>query len=252
MKLLSVENDAKTKKGAQHGVLTGILYLAPHTLSGYQVCPKSTPGCRAACLFTAGRGVYDSVQQARLAKTKMFFEARELFMSYLADDIRLLELQAAKRGMRPAVRLNGTSDIAWEKIVVGEHRNLFEMYPNVSYYDYTKVYNRKAALRIRNYHLTFSLSEENEADARRALSVGFNVAVVMHLGKHEPKPATFWGYDVVDGDKHDARFLNRRGVIVALSAKGLAKQDTSGFVRRPADLVNAEDDPLRIKLLEAA
>lgn len=235
-KLLSVSVDAKTSKGEAKGVLTGILYLAPHTLSGHQVCPNATDGCILSCLYTAGQGVYANVQKSRLNRTRWFFEERDSFMAVLVDDIARLVRKAAKLGMMPAVRLNGTSDIAWEKmsvVVDGKgYRNVMEAFPGVAFYDYTKVLGRKLALSTPNYHLTFSLAESNDTLAVKALAEGYNVAVVMRVKRAEAKPATWGGYPVVDGDVDDIRFHDPKGGhIVALFPKGKASKDTSGFVR---------------------
>lgn len=235
-KLLSVSNDAKTVKGEKRGVLTGVLYLAPHTLSGYQVCPNATDGCIAACLYTAGQGVYANVQKSRLNRTRWFFEERATFMETLVADIQRLVRKADKEGMTPAVRLNGTSDIAWEKIAVVvdgvKYRNLMEAFPSIRYYDYTKVLGRKLALSLPNYHLTFSLAENNDAFALKALEEGYNVAVVMAAKRKEAKPDTWGGFPCVDGDEDDIRFNDPKGGhIVALFAKGKATRDKTGFVR---------------------
>jgi len=235
-KLLSVSADAKTKKGEKLGVLTGILYLAPHDISGYQVCPKSTAGCREACLFTAGRAVaFPQIIAARIRKTKAFMENRDWFMEMLVRNINSLVKQAAKFDMTPAVRLNGTSDIMWEKIpvmIMGiTHNNLMSAFPDVQFYDYTKVLGRRRALELSNYHLTFSLTENNDSDAVKAIHNGYSVAVVMDISKSAPKPATWKGFPVIDGDLSDVRFDDPPGHIVALSAKGKARKDTSGFVR---------------------
>lgn len=234
--LLAVSTDAKTTKGNKQGVLTGILYLAPHNLSGYQVCPKASPECRDACLYTAGRGVYNSVQTGRMNKTLWFFQERKTFMEKLVENIIALEKKAKKLKMIPAVRLNGTSDIAWEKIACEvngkKYRSVIEAFPNIQFYDYTKVLNRKLALSLPNYHLTFSLSEENDAEAVEALKQGYNVAVVLNLKKNDAKPATWGGYPVIDGDETDIRFRDAKGGhIVALTAKGQARKMGLGFVR---------------------
>lgn len=235
-KLLSVSTDAKTVKGEKKGVLTGVLYLAPHTLSGYQVCPNATEGCMAACLYTAGQGIYKNVQKSRLNRTRWFFEDRESFMAVLVNDIKRLVRKAKKYGMVPAVRLNGTSDIAWEKFKVTvdgvEYRNLMEVFPEITFYDYTKILGRKLALATPNYHLTFSLAENNDAFALKALEEGYNVAVVMRVKRSQPKPETWGGFPCVDGDSDDIRFNDPKGGhIVALLAKGQALKDKSGFVR---------------------
>lgn len=234
-KLLSISADAKTKKGTMQGVLTGILYLAPYDLSGFQVCPKSTEACRKSCLFTAGRGVYDNVKNARIRKTKWFFTDRESFMLQLYNDIRFLIRKAKKLKMIPAVRLNGTSDLAWEKFsfeVDGiTFPNLMTATPEVEYYDYTKVLNRKSVSEIPNYHLTFSLSESNDKEALKALAAGMNVAVVVNTKRKEIKPSTFSGFPAINGDIDDTRFLDAKGNIILLTAKGKARYDKSGFVK---------------------
>lgn len=240
--LLTVGGDVKTVKGQKIGILTGIMYFAPHTISGFQVCPKATKGCINGCLFTAGRGVYDNVKLSRINKTKMFFNHRAEFLTMLVRDIGRLERRAKKKGMIPAVRLNGTSDIAWEKIRIIKDgkifRNVMEAFPKVNFYDYTKIKGRKAALALRNYSLTFSLSENNDKDALEALHEGYNVAVVMEQGKKSaPKPKKWSGFTVLDGDETDVRFMDKRarkgrkGYIVALAAKGKARKDKSGWVR---------------------
>lgn len=236
--LLSVSKDSKTVKGEKLGILTGILYLAPANISGFEVCPKSTQGCRDACLFTAGRGVYANVHDARVNKTKLFFEDREMFMHILVKDIHKLIRKAKREGLAPAVRLNGTSDIGFEKIAVVvddvAYRSIMKAFPRVQFYDYTKVIGRNEAIDLPNYHLTFSLAEDNDNDAFKAIKQGYNVAVVMKLKKSDSKPETWMGYPVLDGDESDVRFNDPKGgYIVALTAKGKARTDTTGFVRSP-------------------
>jgi len=239
-KLLAVSGDAKTIKGEKIGILTGVMYFAPVDLSGYQVCAKATAACSAACLYTAGRGVYQNVKNGRMRKTKLFFENRELFMSMLYEDVRKLAVRAKNKKMRAVVRPNGTSDIPWEKIAFTHngiyYRNIMEAFPDVQFYDYSKIVNRKAALSIPNYHLTFSLADGNDADALKAIALGMNVAVVINCKRKDVKPTTFSGFPTVDGDKDDARFLDNKGSIVLLRAKGKARHDTSGFVK-PIDYV---------------
>ena len=235
-KLLSIEADAKTVKGNKYNILTGVMYLAPHNISGNQVCPKASAGCIAACLYTAGRGVYDKVQSARISRTNWFFNDRAGFMQQLISEIESLIRKANKNGLMPAVRLNGTSDIAWEKIACirngVKYPNLMRAFDTVQFYDYTKVLGRKSALSLQNYHLTFSLSESNDSDAVKALAQGYNVAVVLDIKRNDPKPKTWSGYPVVDGDDSDVRFFDPKGGhIIALTAKGKARKDMSGFVR---------------------
>jgi len=232
MKLLSTANP-KIQKGAKLGYLSFILHLAPATLSGKETCPKRTAGCTAACLNTAGRGGMfkrgentNMIQEARIRKTKMFFEDREGFMAQLEKDIKLGIKQAAKLGLTPVFRLNGTSDLAWEKYAVSGAKNIFALFPTVQFYDYTKVLGRKVA-DIPNYHLTFSAADGNDADVQRAVSAGMNVAVVF-----DKLPEVYMGRAVNNADDTDLRFLDPQGTIAGLKAKGRAKKDTSGFVRR--------------------
>ena len=224
MKLLSTGNP-KLLKGEKKGYMSFVLHLAPATLSGKETCPKRTAGCTAACLNTAGRGgmykkgeTTNAIQQARIRKTKMFFEQREEFLAQLEKDIRLGIKQAEKKGMIPVFRLNGTSDLAWEKY------GIIEKFPEVQFYDYTKINNRKVS-HLKNYHLTFSKADGNDIDVRIAASNGMNIAAVFR-----EMPETYIGRKVINGDDTDLRFLDPKGVIVGLKAKGKAKNDTTGFV----------------------
>jgi hypothetical protein len=229
--LLNIDNNAKTIKGQAYGYMTGVLYLAPYTTSGHLVCPSASPGCIEACLFTAGRGAMNMVQNARIAKTQMLFSDREIFLSLLLGEYVMLERRAKKEGLIPVVRLNGTSDLPWEKFKVSG-KSPMESYPDLQHYDYTKIFSRMVKFLKgnfpSNYYLLFSLSETNEKQARQVLALGGSVAVVFQSGL----PNTFWGYEVVNGDEHDIRSLQGQvGKVVGLKAKGRARKDTSGFVQ---------------------
>jgi hypothetical protein len=219
--------------------MTYILHLAPANLSGYETCPKRTQGCTAACLNTAGRGgmfkkgeTTNMIQQARIRKTKMFFEDRENFLATLKDDICKAIKQSEKKGMIPVFRLNGTSDIAWEKYGV------IQEFSKVQFYDYTKILGRKVN-GLANYHLTFSAADGNDADVLKAFEQGYNVATVFGIKKSQPMPETYEGMPVFNGDDSDLRFLDPKGVVVGLYAKGKAKKDTSGFVKYPTFMMKA-------------
>jgi len=229
MKLFTVGN-TKTVKGEALGYMTFIMHLAPSTLSGWNTCPMASAGCAAACLNTAGRGRFTSIQEARIRKTAWFFNNRESFMAQLVKDIEAAVRKAAREGMTPVFRLNGTSDIRWENVPVNGFRNVMEMFPALTFYDYTKIPNRRNI--PANYHLTFSRSESNEMDALRILANGImNVAIVF-----DTLPTKWAGVKVIDGTETDLRFLDPQGVVVGLVAKGKAKKDTSGFtiLRRAA------------------
>lgn len=244
MKLLSTGNP-KILKGLKQGFNTYILHLAPANLSGYETCAKRTAGCTSACLNTAGRGgmfkkgeTTNAIQNARIRKTKMFFEQRQDFMLALKKDIELGIKQSKKLGLIPVFRLNGTSDLAWEKYDMIPGQNVFECFPDIQFYDYTKILGRKVK-GIANYHLTFSAADGNDADVYRAIAEGYNVATVFGLKKTEPMPETYLGRTVFNGDDSDLRFLDPKGVIVGLYAKGKAKKDTSGFVKYPTFMMKA-------------
>ena len=242
MKLLSTGNP-KVLKGMSQGYNTYILHLAPADLSGYETCPKRTLGCTAACLNTAGRGGMfkrgentNVIQQARIRKTKMFFENRVEFMTTLVKDIELGIKQSKKMELVPVFRLNGTSDLSWEKYEVVRNgklfRNIFTAFPEVQFYDYTKVLGRKVK-EYSNYQLTFSAADGNDSDVLKAMNEGLNVAVVFGIKKTLPMPVDYLNRPVFNGDESDLRFLDPKGVIVGLYAKGKAKKDTTGFVKYP-------------------
>ena len=238
MKLLSIGNP-KILKGMKQGFMTYILHLAPADVSGYNTCPKATAGCKAACLNTAGRGgmfkkgeTTNVIQQARIRKTRWFFEDRESFLATLKDDIRKAIKQSEKKGLIPVFRLNGTSDLSWEKY------GIIQEFPNVQFYDYTKILGRKVN-GLANYHLTFSAADGNDDDVRRAIKEKYNIATVFGIKKSQPMPETYEGTPVFNGDDSDLRFLDPKGVVVGLYAKGKAKKDTSGFVKYPVFMMKA-------------
>jgi len=245
-KLLTLANP-KTAKGEGYGYLTAILHLAPHRASGANLCSGATAGCIAACLNTAGRGGFDAtIQRARIRKSKWFRADRQAFMTRLEREIRAHVKNAGRHGLIPAVRLNGTSDIPWESVRynrAGELVTLFEVFPDVQFYDYTKVALRFTRPLPANYDLTMSAADGNERAVEVAQRHGARVAVVFR-NKRKPSaearrwqlPKSYRKRRLVDADRHDLRFLDPAGVVCGLKAKGAARFDTTGFVRdiRPA------------------
>ena len=215
-------SNPKTAKSSEYGYLTGILHLAPHIQSGYQVCASASPGCSSQCLYFQGRGRMSTVQQARIRKTKLWFENREAFLADLIKDISSLVRRADKNNLKPCVRLNGTSDIRWEST------GIMDLFPSTIFYDYTKHKNRKRL--PKNYSLTFSRSEvTTNEDVDQAINNGMNVAVVF-----KDRLPLYWNnIPVIDGTTHDLRFLDPKSCIVGLVAKGTAKKDKTGFVVSP-------------------
>ena len=224
MKLLTRGN-TKTIKGERRGFVTYILHLAPAKLSGHEVCPCRSPECTKLCLNTAGRGKFDNTQLARIRKTKWFFEDRNSFMAQLVKDISAAIRYGQRNKLTVVIRLNGTSDIPWESITCGNFKNIMERYSFLSFYDYTKILGRKKL--PSNYHLTFSQSETNQDQVKKAIANGMNVAVVF-----ESIPRMYLGMPVIDGDEDDLRFLDHPGHIIGLKAKGLAVKSTSTFIIR--------------------
>ena len=232
MSILSIESDPKTIKGSSLGWLTGVIYLLPHRSHGLgpNLCFGSSPECRKGCLVYSGRGMSPSVWDARMARTREFIENKERYMDALLNEIARFAGTAKRRGMHPAIRLNGTSDIAYERIKV-QGKTVFEHFPSVQFYDYTKIAIRMEAWMNgdmpRNYDLTFSRSETNEDTCLCLLARGARVSACF-----DPKPLTYYGFDVVDGDEHDLTFLQPHGVWLGLRPKGRMTKESKGFVIR--------------------
>ena len=211
-----------------------IVYLAPDDLADGKrtLCPYAKVAkCNEACLNTAGMGKFSNVQQSRIRKSLLFLNEPQEFMRQLVEDANKFLKECDRLGKKPALRLNGTSDIQWENIEVDGHENIFAMFPQIQFYDYTKIPTRKVE-HIPNYHLTWSYSEANDKYATLFDKVSNNIAVVFR----DALPKMFKGLKVIDGDEHDMRFLDESQVVVGLIEKGEAKKDTSGFV---IDLINA-------------
>ena len=251
--LLSFSNPKIQKSNKVYqDYLTAILHLHPIST---KICPyQDIAGCKEACLNTAGRGgimkkgeTTNVIQEARKRKTKLYLEDRNTFMSYLITDITKFVNYCKKKDKLPCLRLNGTSDIQWENIYVGnmeqysldttdiklfnkkeydlDCQNIFELFPDVQFYDYTKIPTRKVE-QHKNYHLTWSYSEANVKYSNWFDKIAYNIAVVFN----GTMPIYFKGREVVNGDETDMRFFDKPNVVVGLKAKGKARQDSSGFV----------------------
>jgi hypothetical protein len=233
-------DSAKAIKADKYGWLNAINYMAPHDTAGVgNLCPDASEGCKALCLgMYSGQAAMVSdlengsnvVRESRIAKSQYFMDERQAFMAEMADHVRAMIRKADRENKRLAVRPNGSTDIAFERIPTDNGQPLPIRFPEIQFVDYTK--NMRRVLdpnRPANYHLTFSLSETNKAEAEQVLAAGFNVAVVFGNGQ----PDSFMGHRVIDGTEHDLRHLDPQPVIVGLDPKGKkAKADTSGFVVR--------------------
>jgi len=246
--ILSTEN-AKTTKGTKLGYTTYISYLAPHTQNSKNInlCPHASAGCAKACLFKSGAARFDAVQQGKINKTEYYLNDRKSYMEQLFSEISKAvtrhgiiegDKQYKKNGVdvlrykKFAVRLNGTTDIAFEKVKVKAGKNIMELFPSVQFYDYTK-----NPIRMRkylkgelpsNYHLTFSRSEDNDQEVNEILSLGGNVAIVFGIKDINDLPSTYRGYKVINGDETDLRFLDEKNIVVGLKYKLVTGAGTKG------------------------
>ena len=227
------KGNSKTIKGEKYGWKTFGIHLSPNIVSGYNVCFDATEGCIDACLDTSGRGAMPSVQNARINKTKRFFQDRKGFLTDLWKEVTSAIKSATKKELKFCMRPNLTSDLPWESI---RHngQNLMDAFNPCRFYDYTKSLKRFSRFLggelPENYHLTYSRSEETTDALVIALcKSGGNVAVVFR----ERLPETWLGFEVLNGDENDLRFKDKKGCIVGLVEKGLAKKDETGFVVEP-------------------
>lgn len=241
--LLSTKN-SKTIKGEKQGYTTYIMYLAPHKQNskGVNLCAKASKGCAEACLFKSGAARFNQVQIGKTNKTEYFLADRKGFMSQLYNEISAIVSNHAKvegekqlsfngnvlRYKKFAIRLNGTSDFPFENLKVRDGKNIFELFPDVQFYDYTKLDQRFNKIQPRNYHLTFSRSEDNHTETVDLLNRGYNVAVVFGVKSEDDLPKEYLGFPVVNGDESDLRFLDEENVIVGLKYKLMTGKGTAG------------------------
>jgi len=242
--LLSTKN-SKTIKGEKKGYTTYIMYLAPHKQNskGVNLCAKATKGCAEACLFKSGAARFNQVQEGKINKTEYFLADRKGFMEQLYNEIsHIVRMHSLVEGEKQlsfngnvlrykkfAVRLNGTSDFPFENLKVKDNKNIFELFPEVQFYDYTKLDQRFDKIQPRNYQLTFSRSEDNQEETIDILNRGYNVAVVFGVKDESDLPKTYLGFPVINGDESDLRFLDEENVIVGLKYKLMTGKGTAGM-----------------------
>jgi hypothetical protein len=216
-------------KTAKNSLDTYILYLSPFNQNsfGINVCPKASPGCIASCLFSAGRGRFSNVINARTNKTDFLLSDKLGFVTMLTNELIKINNKAIKEGKKVAIRLNGTSDLDFVGMVKNKLNFDLLSLENLVYYDYTKIYGK--ALKYKdatNYFVTLSLAENsNLLEIREALNLGINVSAVFK----KDIPEKLLGFPVIDGDKTDIEMIFNTGVILGLKAKGKAKKDLTGF-----------------------
>lgn len=233
---------AKIAKGKSINMATYAVYFAPYNLSGKNVCAKATKECIMGCLNTSGRVKMDvkgTIVNARINRTIAFYEQREKFMTLLIAEISRFKKYAESKGMEFAVRLNGTSDLSPE-IFKAFGQNILELFPDVQFYDYTKVLNRSRLVeKYKNYHLTFSYTGENWNECEQALKQGINVAAIFDTKKGIALPKTFNGYNVLDGDLTDYRPADKKGRIVGLRWKHIANRENNIAIQNSKFVIKA-------------
>lgn len=217
-----VKTSVKLLKSYDNGTATYCLYLAPANLSGYDVCPNSKH-CKDLCLHGSGRNLMETIAneknprlhtitKSRITKTKLFFENLDFFMAWLIAEITVLQKKAINKSMNFSVRLNGTSDINITEFYTNG-KNILEIFPDIQFYDYTKVFSRVELLKqYPNYDLTFSYNGYNWDACEKLLKQGYKVAVVFD----KSLPKTWHNYEVTDGNTYDMRYLDQGGKIIGL------------------------------------
>ena len=236
LRYLSTSNP-KTLLSIGYGYLTGILHLAPATEAGkdFKTCHRFAH-CADGCLYHQGRGRMPNVVNARIRRTHELFVARDWTLRDIANDIRLIQETGRKLGLRPAIRLNGLSDLLWETPEFSLNGcSLFDMFPDVQFYDYTKwKYKTRPAWdgSINNYHLTYSFNGQ-ESDIQNCLDVlsaGHNVNVVYSKDNYNKNLSLIkagalhpWGYPMLDNEQHDLRFCDVSPSINIAKEKGYSK-----------------------------
>jgi hypothetical protein len=241
-----INTSSKIAKNMKVNVMTYCLYLSPAYTSGYDVCSHSTVECRLGCLATSGRAAMDIrsnqniISRARIKKTKLFFEQREFFFGWLVSEIEVYKRKAERMGYVFNVRLNGTSDIDWanEKYM---DLNIFEMFPNTQFYDYTKNHN-KFINTPTNYHLTYSYHGRNWDICQELLNKGISIAMVFNVKKETELPLTYKGYIVTNGDLNDNRTADAKGIIIGLKWKRIENKANEERVLKSVFVVNPTDE----------
>ena len=232
-----LNSNPKLEKSNKYEVLTKGLALAPSFISEYNTCNFASLGCGLGCLNFSGHGQEHMLHNgkhnvliARIIRTILYYEYREQFLKQLHKEIKTFSNYVHNQNIKNntqlicGIRLNVLSDILWEKIDI----TLFNDNPNITFYDYTKNPNRNVN-HIDNYSLTFSRNEMNDLYVEQAFNNNMNVAIVFDIKKGYTIPKTFRNKNVLDGDLHDARFLDNNNHYIGLRKKG-NKIDNTGFV----------------------
>jgi hypothetical protein len=230
------------------------MYLAPAKLSGHNVCSHSTPECRMGCLNTSGRAGIEEfsgitkIADCRIKKTQLFFDETAFFMQWLIAEIKQAQAKAVRDNYFFSVRLNATSDINWANVLV-DGQNIFQIFPQVSFYDYTKNH-LKFENKPLNYHLTYSYTGRNWDKCIELLSRGFNIAMVFNVKHESMSPAMYKGYAVVNGDLTDYRIDDAKGIIIGLKWKRIANRINEKKILNSCFVVNVQSTVPNVQQLQ--
>jgi hypothetical protein len=220
----------KVKKGEKKNVLTAIIYLAPATESvkygGMNFCAKASPGCSEACLGAKSRRLAMSRgYHSKAWKSLLLIYRKDIFSSIMCRELANLEKRANKRGMIPACRPNGSTDYQFEVHMP----ELFESFPNIQFYDYTKIKSRMFRELPENYSLTFSRSEINDEECLEVANKGDNIAIVF-VDLPKALEEGWQDMPVYNGDESDYRPGDPKESVIGLSVKAGIKGNSNGFI----------------------
>ena len=225
---------------------TYAFYLAPSNESGYNVCSHSTPECRLGCLATSGHagmeimsGKRTRIKDARIKKTRMFYERPDYFINWMIAEIKRYQQKAIKDNFFFSVRLNATSDIDWQNVKISG-QTIFEMFPDIQFYDYTKNAD-KFKNKADNYHLTYSYTGRNWDLCEELLKTGVNIAMVFNVKNESLLPKSYKGYKVINGDLTDYRIDDAKGIIVGLKWKRIALKEIEKKILASCFVINPDD-----------
>ena len=229
MRILT-DSNTKSLKSRALGWYQVTLELAPHKLSGYNTCQYSD-GCEDTCIFGAGRGRFTLVESSRIARTHLLFRDYAQFWARLDGELYEHIEKASTLGLKVCVRMNTFSDLPWWRVTRPDMLNVFQAWPDLQFFDYTKRPLSHVPYHIPNYHITKSWGAGSTVNTLRdAKNRGVNVAVVFA----GDIPKRFHGYYTINGDKTDLRFLDKKFRIVALKQKSTPNKQAgidSGFIQ---------------------
>tara|TARA_R100001463_G_scaffold13_1_gene32 strand:- start:931 stop:1722 length:792 start_codon:yes stop_codon:yes gene_type:complete len=213
MLLSKPESNFKISKNLKENYNTYSLNFAHSDISGFNVCAMANrlsknennskkSNCSSDCVgYNGNAQIYRAVMESRIKKTLSYFLDKQSFLNQLVYEVEKAIIQSNKKGLKPSFRLNAYSDIQFEKDIIKDNKNIFQLFPDVKFYDYSKLINRKTP---KNYQLTYSHHNPDFKDTIIALNKGLNVAIVF---EKLPKQIKINNkiYSVLDGDKTDLR-----------------------------------------------